>query len=98
MTDINLACIQRRKLLDGTVSYRIQVKAKNQRIGKFEAKAITWKKPLELTETQAKKELQRIALELGYSQMQSVKDWLSITSHHATISHQYKAIKKKSRY
>ena len=59
-----MACIQRRKLLDGTVSYRIQVKAKNQRTGKFEAKAITWKKPLELTETQAKKELQRIALEL----------------------------------
>ena len=59
-----MACIQKRKLLDGTVSYRIQVKAKNQRTGKFEAKAITWKKPLELTETQAKKELQRIALEL----------------------------------
>lgn len=59
-----MACIQRRKLLDGTISYRIQVKAKNQRTGKFEAKAITWKKPLELTETQAKKELQRIALEL----------------------------------
>ena len=59
-----MACIQKRKLLDGTISYRIQVKAKNQRTGKFEAKAITWKKPLELTETQAKKELQRIALEL----------------------------------
>lgn len=59
-----MACIQKRKLLDGTISYRVQVKAKNQRTGKFEAKAITWKKPLELTETQAKKELQRIALEL----------------------------------
>ena len=59
-----MACIQKKKLLDGTISYRIQVKAKNQRTGKFEAKAITWKKPLELTETQAKKELQRIALEL----------------------------------
>ena len=54
----------KKKLLDGTISYRVQVKAKNQRTGKFEAKAITWKKPLELTETQAKKELQRIALEL----------------------------------
>ncbi len=59
-----MACIQKKKLLDGSVSYRIQVKAKKQRTGKFEAKAITWKKPLELTETQAKKELQRIALEL----------------------------------
>lgn len=59
-----MACIQKKKLLDGTISYRVQVKAKNQRTGKFEAKAITWKKPLELTETQAKKELQRIALEL----------------------------------
>lgn len=59
-----MACIQKKKLLDGTISYRVQVKAKNQRTGKFEAKAITWKKPLELTETQAKKELQKIALEL----------------------------------
>lgn len=59
-----MACIQKKKLLDGTISYRVQVKAKNQRTGKFDAKAITWKKPLELTETQAKKELQRIALEL----------------------------------
>lgn len=59
-----MACIQKKKLLDGTISYRVQVKAKNLRTGKFEAKAITWKKPLELTETQAKKELQRIALEL----------------------------------
>lgn len=59
-----MACIQKKKLLDGTISYRVQVKAKNQRTGKFEAKAITWKKLLELTETQAKKELQRIALEL----------------------------------
>ena len=50
-----MACIQKKKLLDGTISYRVQVKAKNQRTGKFEAKAITWKKPLELTETQAKK-------------------------------------------
>ncbi len=59
-----MACIQKKKLLDGTISYRVQVKAKNLRTGKFEAKAITWKKPLELTETQAKKGLQRIALEL----------------------------------
>ena len=59
-----MACIQKKKLLDGTVSYRIQVKAKNQRTGKFEAKAITWRKPLDLTENQAKKELNRIALDL----------------------------------
>ena len=59
-----MACIRKKKLLDGSISYRIQVKAKNLRTGKFEAKAITWKKPLELTETQAKKELQRVALEL----------------------------------
>lgn len=50
-----MACIQKKKLLDGTISYRVQVKAKNQRTGKFESKAITWKKPLELTETQTKK-------------------------------------------
>ena len=59
-----MACIRKKKLLDGSISYRVQVKAKNLRTGKFEAKAITWKKPLELTETQAKKELQRVALEL----------------------------------
>ena len=59
-----MACIQKKKLNDGTVSYRIQVKAKNQRTGKFEAKAITWRRPLELTELQVKKELQRIALDL----------------------------------
>lgn len=33
-----MACIQKRKLLDGTISYRVQVKAKNQRTGKFEVK------------------------------------------------------------
>ena len=59
-----MACTRKKKLLDGSISYRVQVKAKNLRTGKFEAKAITWKKPLELTETQAKKELQRVALEL----------------------------------
>ena len=38
-----MACIRKKKLLDGSISYRVQVKAKNLRTGKFEAKAITWK-------------------------------------------------------
>lgn len=59
-----MACIQKKKLLDGSVSYRIQVKAKNIRTGKFEAKSITWRKPADITENQAKKELNRIAVDL----------------------------------
>ncbi len=59
-----MACIQKNKLQDGSVSYRIQVKAKNIRTGKFEAKSITWRKPADITENQAKKELNRIAIDL----------------------------------
>ena len=59
-----MACIQKNKLQDGSVSYRIQVKAKNIRTGKFEAKSITWRKPADITENQAKKELNRIAVDL----------------------------------
>ena len=58
-----MACIRKKKLNDGTISYRIQVKAKDLRTGEFVAKSMCWRKPSDLTEIQAKKELQRICLD-----------------------------------
>ena len=52
-----MGCIKKNVLQNGDISYRIQVKAKNLRTGKFEAKVMTWRKPAELTERQCEKEL-----------------------------------------
>lgn len=58
-----MPCIQKNKLENGFISYRIQVKAKNDRTGKFEAKVMTWRKPPGINEKQCQRELQRIAYE-----------------------------------
>lgn len=58
-----MACVRKKKLNDGSISYRIQVKAKDLRTGQFVAKSMCWRKPNELTEIQAKKELQRVCLD-----------------------------------
>ena len=50
-------------LQDGNISYKIQVKAKNELTGKFETKAKAWRKPPELNERQCARELQRVAYE-----------------------------------
>lgn len=47
-----MPCIKKNVLDTGAISYRIQVKAKNERTGKFEAKVMTCRKPAELTERQ----------------------------------------------
>lgn len=57
-----MACIKKKELEDGSISYRIQVKAKNERTGKFEAKVLTWRKPPELSEKQVQRELNRVAV------------------------------------
>ena len=59
-----MACIKKNKLENGMVSYRIQVKAKNERTGKFQTKVITWRKPPELNEKSVQRELNKIAGEL----------------------------------
>ena len=59
-----MGCIKKNILQNGEISYRIQVKAKNLRTGKFEAKVMTWRKPAELTERQCEKELKRLEIEL----------------------------------
>jgi len=58
-----MACIKRIELQDGNISYKIQVKAKNELTGKFETKCMAWRKPPEITERQAQRELQRVAFE-----------------------------------
>ncbi len=58
-----MACIKRKVLEDGCITYRIQVKAKNERTGKFEAKVMTWRKPPELNEKQVQREVNRVAVE-----------------------------------
>lgn len=58
-----MACIKKNKLENGMVSYRIQVKAKNERTGKFQTKVMTWRKPPELNEKSVQRELNIIAIE-----------------------------------
>ena len=58
-----MACIKKNKLENGQVSYRIQVKAKNERTGKFQTKVMTWRKPPELNEKSVQRELNKIAIE-----------------------------------
>ena len=58
-----MACIKKNKLENGIVSYRIQVKAKNERTGKFQTKVMTWRKPPELNEKSVQRELNKIAIE-----------------------------------
>ena len=58
-----MACIKKNKLENGIVSYRIQVKAKNERTGKFQTKVMTWRKPPDLNEKSVQRELNKIAIE-----------------------------------
>ena len=58
-----MACIKKNKLKNGIVSYRIQVKAKNERTGKFQTKVMTWRKPPDLNEKSVQRELNKIAIE-----------------------------------
>ena len=77
-----MGCIKKNVLQNGDISYRIQVKAKNLRTGKFEAKVMTWRKPAELTERQCEKELKRLELNLKISLESSLMAtlWLMILS------------------
>lgn len=58
-----MACIRKKSLDDGNMSYRIQAKAKNERTNKFEVKSMTWRKPPEISKKQAQRELNRVAFE-----------------------------------
>ena len=58
-----MPCIKKHVLDTGAISYRIQVKAKNERTGKFETKVMTCRKPPDVTERQYERELNKIAID-----------------------------------
>ena len=58
-----MACITKNVLNNGSTSYSIQVKVKDVVLGKTITKNMTWRKPSDMTEFKAKREVERIALE-----------------------------------
>lgn len=56
-----MACIMKNKLENGMVSYTIQVKAKDPKTNKYKVRTMTWRKPPDMTEYQAKRELDKMA-------------------------------------
>lgn len=56
-----MACIMKNKLENGVISYTIQVKAKDPTTNKYKVKTMTWRKPPDMTEYQAKRELDKMA-------------------------------------
>lgn len=59
-----MATVLRKTLKDGTVSYKIQSKAKDPMTGKYKYFSETWKKPPTMSEYQARRELDRLKYEL----------------------------------
>jgi site-specific recombinase XerC len=57
-----MATIIKNELKNGT-SYRIQVKVKDENTGKLFVKAMTWKKPQDVKDTEAKRLVQKVAFE-----------------------------------
>lgn len=58
-----MACKRKMKLKNGGVSYKIQCKVKNPLTQEFETKTTTWRKPVLMTEHEAKREVERVAAE-----------------------------------
>ena len=56
-----MACIMKNKLEKGVISYTIQVKVKDPTTNKYKVKTMTWRKPPDMTEYQAKRELDKMA-------------------------------------
>lgn len=58
-----MACIMKNKLDNGKISYTIQVKAKDPKTNKYKFRNMTWRKPPDMTEYEAKREVDKIAYE-----------------------------------
>ena len=89
-----MPCIKKNVLDTGAISYRIQVKAKNERTGKFEAKVMTCRKPAELTERQYERELQRIAFEFEDKFRKSMNGLLAVDNDILFIDYANKWLEK----
>ena len=59
-----MATALKKKLKDGSTSYKIQAKAKDPMTGKYKYFSETWKKPPNMSEYQAKKELEKMKYDL----------------------------------
>lgn len=68
-----MAYVKKNKLQDKQVSYTIQVKVKNPLTSKTEIKTMRWRKPIEMTERQAQRELERIIVEFEQKAINEVK-------------------------
>ena len=68
------------KLGDGTMSYTIQVKAKDPRTNKYKSKNMTWRKPPEMSEYQANREINRIAYDFEERFRKQVQGLLALDS------------------
>ena len=86
--------IKKNVLDTGAISYRIQVKAKNERTGKFEAKVMTCRKPAEVTERQYERELQRIAFEFEDKFRKSMNGLLAVDNDILFIDYANKWLEK----
>ena len=75
-----MACIMKNKLGDGTMSYTIQVKAKDPRTNKYKSKNMTWRKPPEMSEYQANREINRIAYDFEERFRKQVQGLLALDS------------------
>ena len=59
-----MATVLRKKLSGGSISYKIQSKAKDPLTGLYKYMSKTWRKPPTMTEYQAKRELEKLKCEL----------------------------------
>ena len=78
------------KLEDGTTSYTIQVKAKDPRTNKYKSKNMTWRKPPEMNEYQAKRELDKIAYDFEQKFRKQVQGLLALDSDERFIEYSNK--------
>jgi len=58
-----MACIMKNKLKGGNVSYTIQVKVKDPKTEKTKTKVMTWKKPKEMKDSDAKRHVDKLAIQ-----------------------------------
>lgn len=89
-----MPCIKKHVLDTGAISYRIQVKAKNERTGKFEAKVMTCRKPPDVTERQYERELNKIAIDFEDKFRKSMNGLLAMDNDVTFIEYANKWLEK----
>ena len=68
-----MACIMKNKLKGGNVSFTIQVKVKDPKTERVKTKVMTWKKPKDMKDTEARRHVDKLAVQFEEQCIKQIK-------------------------